>query len=111
MALFNGGQSLPACTDEMRHSLLLFICGSNHLIDARHQDLSRWFDEFAHQVDEIGHGLVDSPAKDTRVQVAARASNGDFEVGQATETVGEAGRPVVQPVVVRLWIQMRPRSS
>jgi hypothetical protein len=54
---------------------------------------------------------VDSPAKDTRVQVAARASNGDLEVGQATETVGEAGRPVVQPVVVRLWIQMRPRLS
>lgn len=55
-------------------------------------------------MDKISHGLMDGPAKDTRVQVTARASDSDFEVGQATETVGEAGRPVVQPVVVRLSV-------
>lgn len=98
------GQSLSEYIDRMRHLLLLFVRGRNHLIDARHQNPSSGLDESAHQVDKIGHGLMNSPSKDTRVQVAARAGDGDLEVSQSTKTVGEARCSVVQPVVVGLGI-------
>jgi hypothetical protein len=52
---------------------------------------------------KIRHGLMHSPAKDTRVQIATRSANGHLVIGQTPESIRDGGCTGVQPVVIRLY--------
>jgi len=74
--------------------------GSNVVHDAGDEDLALGSDELGEDVGQVRHGLVHSTTKDTRVEITARSLDGNLVVGNSTETVGDAGLAVAQPVVV-----------
>lgn len=82
--------------------LLLVACSRDHFVDAGNKDTAVGSDEFAHENNEVGHGLMHRASKRTRVEVARRTRDGELEVGEPAETVSQAWGTGVQPVVVRL---------
>lgn len=73
----------------------------NIVHDARDENLALGSNELGENVSQVGHGLVDSASKDTRVKITAGALDGDLVVGNSTKTVGDTGLTVAEPVVVR----------
>lgn len=80
--------------------LLLLGDGSNELLDAVDENVSRLVDETGHHADEVGHGLVSGTAVHTRVEILTRAADLNAVVAAATKTVGEARLLGAEPVVV-----------
>lgn len=50
----------------------LLVRGRHHLVDAGDEDVTLRIDELAHESDEIGHGLMNHTAKDTRMEIPSR---------------------------------------
>ena len=78
----------------------LLVWGRHHLVNTRDEDVAFRIDEPAQEGDEIGHGLVHHAPKDARMEVPGRASDVNFVVREATESVGQRGGARVEPIVI-----------
>ena len=81
--------------------LLLLIGHRHHRVeDARNENLAAAVHQLRHQLDQVGHRLVDAAAVDARVEVLRGALHLQAEVAQAAQAVRQTGLVCAQPVVV-----------